>query len=376
MATTGGQITYATIAATNIPARSHATAIARGEDAEKQIVICSKDKKTKEAAASLKTEAELIAKAEMTIKLMMEEGETPQVHVKFVAGYRAKTGAIIYTLNSKEAASWLKYPSRLQLFNNKFGDSTETHAKLFNVMAYYVPTTFEPGSEARKRQIELDNDLRKNGLTHAKYIKPIHKRAHNQRTAHVILGFATRADANEVIAKRWIVIDEKKVSVKKLVAEPRRCYKCQSTKGDHTADTCTEKEPKCARCAGIHLTEKCDKPSETKCVNCNSTDHGAGNRDCPAFQQSVREHRNRNLEGNYRFYPILGDLLSLELLDGSYAQDYTRNGTSNNNRTANQDNGEGEPGHQVSGRLGLVRNWSEDDPSDPNSRWTTYPDYN
>jgi hypothetical protein len=78
--------TYAATAANGISIRSHARAVARGEEAERQVVVTAKSR-DKEIAAGLKTEKELIAKAEMTIKLMEEAGEKPPGHVKFIGGF-------------------------------------------------------------------------------------------------------------------------------------------------------------------------------------------------------------------------------------------------------------------------------------------------
>ncbi|KIL59829.1 hypothetical protein M378DRAFT_35361, partial [Amanita muscaria Koide BX008] len=202
-----------------------------------------------------------------------------------------------------EAAHWLKHPDRLKVFNEKFGESAQAHGKLFNVIAYYVPISFDADSTPARTNLEADNGLTPHGLKHTRYIKPAHKRSENQTAAHLILGFASRMEANEAIARGWLRIAEKRVAVKKLVAEPRRCYKCQSVKGDHTASTCQEKEAKCARCAGVHPTGLCDQPENIRCVNCHSPNHGAGNRTCPVFIQSVNEHKQRNSEGSYRFYP-------------------------------------------------------------------------
>ncbi|KIL62648.1 hypothetical protein M378DRAFT_80912, partial [Amanita muscaria Koide BX008] len=135
---------------------------------------------------------------------MIEEGETePPSQVSFVGGFRAKSGAIIYTLNSKEAANWLKKKDRLETFNEKFGDLAQTRPKLFNTIAYYVPTSYNDESEFARSGIEIDNDLIMHSLVHAKYIKAPHKRSKTQKSAHLILGFNTREGANEAIANRW-----------------------------------------------------------------------------------------------------------------------------------------------------------------------------
>ncbi|KIL56451.1 hypothetical protein M378DRAFT_89304, partial [Amanita muscaria Koide BX008] len=134
---------------------------------------------------------------------MAEEGVEPTVRTKFIGGFRTKAGAIIYTLNSKEATYWLKHPDRLKVFNEKFGESAQAHGKLFNVIAYYVPVAFDADSTLARTDLETDNGLTPHGLKHTRYIKPAHKRSENQTAAHLILGFASRAEANEAIARGW-----------------------------------------------------------------------------------------------------------------------------------------------------------------------------
>ena len=325
----GPRQTYAKVTAAPhahiITSKGHATAQARGEEAERQIILSSTNKKGSEVAAGLRTETELLTKADMTLKLMLEDGEVPPTLVEFVGAFKTRTGAVIYTLNTEKAAKWIRSPDILRLFKEKFGGVAEARAKLFNVIAYYVPVIFDPESEEAKRRLEDDNRLRSGSLVHARYIKPTHRRSPNQKVAHVILGFANRADANDAIDREWMNIEGKRgITVEKLAAEPRRCYKCQNLSGNHTADKCPEKKPKCARCAEDHSTDLCENPSQLKCANCRSTDHGAGSRGCPAFKQSVEEYKRRNPEASYRYYPVLGVTHTLELLDGTYAPNFAQ----------------------------------------------------
>ena len=255
MGATNNKETYTRATVNRITAKKHASTQARNEDAERQIILSTKNQKENEVAAGLKTEAELLAKAEMMLKLMAEEGESPPTHAEFIGGFRTRTGAIIYTLNTSKAAKWIKSPDILWLFKEKYGGSAEARSKHFNVLALYVPITFDPDLDAAKRQVEADNRLRKGSLAHARYIKPVQKRSPNQKVAHVILGFETRSDVNAAIARAWISIGGRRVTAEKLIGEPRRCFKCQNVKGNHMADRCPEKNPKCARCAGEHYTD-------------------------------------------------------------------------------------------------------------------------
>ncbi|KIL55454.1 hypothetical protein M378DRAFT_90873, partial [Amanita muscaria Koide BX008] len=90
----------------------------------------------------------------------------------------------------------------------------------FNVIAYYMPISFDADSASAITNLEDDNGLTPNGLKHARCIKAVHKRSKNQTAAHLILGFSLRMEANEAIARGWLRIAEKRVAVRKLVAEP------------------------------------------------------------------------------------------------------------------------------------------------------------
>ena len=71
-----------------------------------------------------------------------------------------------------------------------------------------------------------------------------------------------------------------RVSVRKYIPNPRRCYRCQKFR--HTAKFCKETESKCGRCGQIgHEHDGCD---ETPCcVNCKG-DHPSSSRTCPVWK--------------------------------------------------------------------------------------------
>ena len=156
--------TYATVVGTTgkLLAKGHAAAQARGEEAEKQMILSATNQKGGTVAAELKTETELLTKANSTLQLMMEEGETTPTRVrsiKFVGAFRTRTGAVIYTLNTKEAAEWMRSPDVLRRFKEKFGEEAEARAKHFSIIAYYVPVSFNLESDEARRKVEKDNYL-------------------------------------------------------------------------------------------------------------------------------------------------------------------------------------------------------------------------
>lgn len=71
-----------------------------------------------------------------------------------------------------------------------------------------------------------------------------------------------------------------------------QCKKCQAF--EHTQKYCN-RNPRCVKCAGNHLTQLCTKPSETKatCANCNS-DHPANYRGCQVAKQLQQLRSTQN----------------------------------------------------------------------------------
>jgi len=79
----------------------------------------------------------------------------------------------------------------------------------------------------------------------------------------------------------------------------RRCFKCWGFY--HIAKEC-KREVACHRCAGGHISDKCEKNTK-KCVNCAhkiqrfnikiDDEHGALSAECPTYQRALREERRR-----------------------------------------------------------------------------------
>ena len=77
-----------------------------------------------------------------------------------------------------------------------------------------------------------------------------------------------------------------------------QCKKCQGY--GHTQNNCF-KEPRCVKCAGKHLTSKCEKPKhlKAKCINCNEA-HPANYRGCMVAKelQKIRNDAIRKQQQN------------------------------------------------------------------------------
>lgn len=71
-----------------------------------------------------------------------------------------------------------------------------------------------------------------------------------------------------------------------------QCHRCQEW--GHATSNC-EATPACLKCAGEHLTYKCDKSKElpAKCANCNG-EHTANSTECPKYQEIINRMKARN----------------------------------------------------------------------------------
>lgn len=282
--------------------RQHASAITKGNDRERQIVLTVNSEMVSKEAARLSPK-ELVTKGDLALDLMAKGGIAVPKGAAFVYASTTRRGAIIYQINSKGAADWLKSGNNLESFASQMGSVDAAHARLFYVFVKFVPVSFAPDNQLCKGFIETNNGLPAGTIQHARYVKAPVRRKLNQRTAHVIMGFGTRELANQVI-ENGLIIENVKVYAEKLLTEPTRCFKCQSIKGDHRAADCSHTDPTCARCAGVHRTIECTHTGSPRCVNCQEDGHSAADRDCPAFEQNLAKYHRFTPDAHYRFYPI------------------------------------------------------------------------
>ena len=298
-------------------AQQHASAIARGNDRERQIIITFRNEAAKKNLAKL-SPTELVAKGDIALELMAKDGIQVPTGAAFVQATITRSGAVIYQINSKGVADWLRTKDNLDNFTRHMGDANAAQARLFHVLVKFVSVQFTPDDHLSRNIVESNNHLPSDAIAHAKWIKAPERRKLGQKTAHVIMGFNSRELANQVI-ETGLIIENKRSQVEKLLIEPSRCFNCQSVKGDHRAAECPMKGPVCARCSGNHRTMECKHMGTPRCVNCQADGHSAADRDCPAFERSTEHYRRFTPDARYRYFPIAMDTHTWEPQDSSIA---------------------------------------------------------
>ena len=297
-----GPASFAQVVA-RAPAR-HADAVARIAMVRRQVVLGKADGDGADPFKDL-TEKDVLAKAHMAVEMMAkEEGLERAGGIKFLHARKTARGGAILVASTDEDASWLREETVIGKFADRMGGALHARADLCMVIAEYVPITFEPGLFTAFGQVERDSGLEKGSLREARYIKQVQFRKSTQRTAHMMMGFASPEQANSAIRK-GLIIEGKHVTLRRHRIDPHRCLKCQLIGTAHRAAECKSIHDTCGRCAGMHRTATCkvDDPAAFKCVNCKTTGHATVDRNCPKFLEKMRDTHARFPDYQYRFFP-------------------------------------------------------------------------
>ncbi|KAG0691533.1 hypothetical protein DFH29DRAFT_1010836 [Suillus ampliporus] len=251
--------------------------MACSEAQARQILV---DCKSMSETSGLKdlTEAELVRKANTALEGMKAKGKDVPQDASFTSARKLRHGGVIFEVDSIDIKAWLSCQSTSQAFSENFGSDTMIKDRTFQVIAEYVPTTFNPDSPTALAETEKSSKLRPGSLPKAKWIKPLAHRNPGQRSAFCTLSCKDRESANHAI-HFGLTIEGHKVTVRKLLPEPTRYLKCQQLTSDHMAGSCRQESNTCGTCGMDHQTSECDfgaaDPQHHYYVNCNLQGHAA-----------------------------------------------------------------------------------------------------
>ena len=313
--TSAPSASYAAVAAlaARLP-EDHFTTIARMDTRSRQVLIQldKTDESSGDCYRALQslTLRELVEKANTTLELMGLEGSDAPQGTSFLAAKLIDNGVVL-TLNSPEAAAWLRTTDVAKSFNDKFCTAKaiiKTH--VFTIIAEGVPTSFDPDNDSNAfKYIELDSGIPRGSIIGTKWIRPPNRRRLGQNLALLFLHFRDVLSANLALRK-GLIISGKLVRTRKESKEPLRCLRCQDTGGKHLASSCPSHVETCGKCAAEHNTNDCrlEDPWEYRCINCinagyQDTDHAAFDRMCPVFRMDCERYNKLYPVNRYRYFP-------------------------------------------------------------------------
>lgn len=298
---------------------THATTLAREDTKARQVLldrVSTEDTQT----GSQHSEELLLQKANLALEAMDDTTKTDAPTNPQFKGLRIlPNGGLLYEMNTKAAASWLRTTRARADFLRQYdgGVAATMKDRSWQIFIDFTPCQLNPSDESALRGLEDRNDLPKSSIVEARWIKPPEFRNKGQRTALLLMSFGTPAEANRIL-RDGIYICGKKLWARKNISEPKRCLKCQQLGVRHYAVDCKSIHDVCGSCASIHHNSKqCNitDPDRLYCVNCKTWGHASWDRSCPTFLREKKRLAERQPELKYRYYPQQDDPSSWELLE-------------------------------------------------------------
>ena len=262
-----------------------------------------------QSAAGGLSPKEIVEKANLALAAAMTEtdgnGAEPTKDPVAVAAKVLENGGVVVELESEEDADWVRSEGVRQAFEGNFGGSAKVKDQLFQVVASFLPVTLRDELEGAASRIEEDNGLPTDCVAQCRWLKAPKFWNKGQRFAHAIIGVKGRLEASLLI-KQGVLFESQRFKVRKLIDEPKRCYKCQRV--GHTATGCKEIHDICPNCAEAHAGKDCDRPPrDYRCINCLKAklklSHAVWDKECPSMLAEKKKKAERSPDSSYKYYP-------------------------------------------------------------------------
>ncbi|KAI0753213.1 hypothetical protein C8Q80DRAFT_1074021, partial [Daedaleopsis nitida] len=214
-----------------------------------------------------------------------------------------RNGGVVVEWRSKHDAEWVRKEPHTSLLQAAVGPDVQVKARLFKVVAKFVPVECDPAAETT--DIEATNRLPEGCIATARWIRPVEKRRAGQQFAHMQVCFKSPQDANEAIRNR-LSIGGKRVFVHRDLPEPFRCAKCLRFQPYHQAKDCPAEKQTCGTCCSTaHKTQDCTVTARSrfKCVVCQEVGHASWDRNCPAYCEEAARLVDRNPDLKNPLFP-------------------------------------------------------------------------
>ena len=242
--------------------------------------------------------AELVGKANEAIG-KIEDANKPK-DIKVLAASKGRRQTILLTLDSKEAAQWIREPDIEIAFTSAFAEGSHIRERSYNVIVPRVPITFDPKNEVHLREVEEANGLKKRTIARAKWIKPIGRRRPDQTHAYAIFSISCVGSTNALI-RDGLNICGTRVRPTKQKQEPIQCMKCR--RWGHFVTECLSDKDTCGTCGEEHRTNTCKTKDKRFCVSCGDNSHASWDRHCPEFLRRCAILDERNPQNTMPYYP-------------------------------------------------------------------------
>jgi len=113
----------------------------------------------------------------------------------------SRLNELMVETTTDEAATWLKNEGNLKNFLTRIEIQGDLKLRLHNIIASFVPTTFNPDNERHLFKFFETNEIDNDSIVKMHWAKPIERRRKDQVSAHLIITTNKAEIANELILK-------------------------------------------------------------------------------------------------------------------------------------------------------------------------------
>ncbi|KAG2153438.1 uncharacterized protein EDB93DRAFT_1270994 [Suillus bovinus] len=136
-----------------------------------------------------------------------QSNDRPELHVK--ATTRLRNGGFVIEFTTAEAATWVQHPENRLNIANALNNAVTIKDRCFSIIVPFLSVTSRVEDSAWLRTVEEENGLTPGVIESVNWIKPLQRRAVNQRVAHTIFHFTQPNMANKILRDGIYVGQEK-----------------------------------------------------------------------------------------------------------------------------------------------------------------------
>ncbi|KAJ7907875.1 hypothetical protein B0H13DRAFT_2273557 [Mycena leptocephala] len=184
---------------------------------------------------------------------------------------KLSNGNILVQANTEEQATMLL--THGQEWISHFEPNACVHHKAHMLVADYVPTSFDPRADGAKTAIYHDNQgtiPSPAAIRDVRWLHPQKDASVKKKASSLVIVLDDAAAAEGLILCSLSLVGTS-CPVSYFTPPPLQCYNCQAL--GHMAKACSQKDPKCAKCAGPHATRECECPNTPRCANARECTH-------------------------------------------------------------------------------------------------------
>ena len=213
---------------------------------------------------------------------------------------KLRKGGFTILFKEKDVISWLQDEGVEFEFTTGVSRDATIVKRAYSILVPRIPLSFDPANEKHLREVEECNSIATGTIVKARWIKPVNRRAPEQRAAHAIFAINDISVANNCI-RDGIKVCGLHIRPSRLKHEPMQCMKCR--KWGHFASACTATTDTCGTCGEEHRTSECNSKGKTYCVSCKSNAHASWDRDCPEFRRRCDQFDENYPENSLPYFP-------------------------------------------------------------------------